>query len=81
MASHMETCGMSASSTTTGLPRGVRPRMGKMPAAVAYSGRSKSRIYEWGQQFPELFRKDGASTLIDFNVLDRILDSLPIKSV
>jgi hypothetical protein len=55
--------------------------MGKMPAAVAYSGRSKSRIYEWGQQFPELFRKDGASTLIDFNVLDRILDSLPIKSV
>jgi hypothetical protein len=58
-----------------------RPRMGKVPAAVEYSGRSRSRLYELAQEHRDLFRKDGASTLVDFDVLDRILDALPLKSV
>jgi hypothetical protein len=57
-----------------------RPRMGKLPAAVEYSGRSRSRLYELAAQYPDLFRKDGASTLVDFDVLDRILDAFPAKS-
>jgi hypothetical protein len=54
--------------------------MGKLPAAVEYSGRSRSRLYELAAQYPDLFRKDGASTLVDFDVLDRILDAFPAKS-
>jgi hypothetical protein len=66
---------------TESLRHGVRPRMAKLPVAVAYSGRSRSRLYEWAQDHPELFRKDGSSMLVDFDVLDRILSALPIKSL
>jgi hypothetical protein len=38
-------------------------------------------LYEWGAEHRGLFRKDGASTLIDFDVLDKILDSLPIAEI
>jgi hypothetical protein len=59
----------------------LRPRFGNLPAAIAYSGRSRSRLYEWAAENPGLIRKDGASTLIDFDVLDRILDGLPIAEI
>jgi hypothetical protein len=59
----------------------IRPRFGKLPVAIAYSGRSRSRLYEWAHENPGLIRKDGASTLIDFDVLDRILDALPIADI
>jgi hypothetical protein len=59
----------------------IRPRFGKVPTAVGYSGCSKSRLYEWGAEHAGLFRKNGASTLIDFDVLDQILDSLPIADI
>jgi hypothetical protein len=55
----------------------VRPRLGKIPAATAYSGRSRTRLYEWAAQYAGLFKKDGASTLVDFDILDEILDQLP----
>jgi hypothetical protein len=51
-----------------------RPRFGKIPAAVKYSGRSRGRLYQLASQHPGLFKKDGASTLVDFAVLDKILD-------
>jgi hypothetical protein len=57
--------------------RQVRPRFGRMGAAVAYSGIGKSRLYEWAQANPTLIRKNGAASLIDFDVLDGLLDSLP----
>ena len=60
---------------------GMRPRMGKIAKAVEYSGRSRSRLYELGAQHRGLFRKDGASTLIDFDVLDQILDALPVAEI
>ncbi len=59
----------------------IRPRFGKMPAATTYSGRSRSRIYEWAAENPDLIRKDGVSSLIDFDVLDRILDALPLAEI
>jgi hypothetical protein len=55
----------------------MRPRMGKIAQAVTYSGRSRSRLYQLSAEYPGLFRKDGASTLVDFDILDRILDALP----
>lgn len=58
-----------------------RPRFGKLAAATAYSGRSRSRLYEWAAEYPGLIRKDGASTLIDFSLLDEILDRLPLAEI
>jgi hypothetical protein len=55
----------------------VRPRLGKIPTAVAYSGRSRTRLYELADEYKGLFKKDGASTLVDFDILDQILDQLP----
>jgi hypothetical protein len=55
----------------------LRPRFGKIPAALEYSGLSRSRLYEWGAEHPGLFRKQGRASLIDFTVLDRLLDTLP----
>jgi hypothetical protein len=71
---------MAVAMETPTMPT-IRPRFGKMPTAVAYSGRSKSRIYEWAHQHPGLIRKDGASALVDFDLLDRILDALPIAEI
>jgi hypothetical protein len=61
----------------------LRPRFGRIPAAVAYSGISKSALYELRTRAPKLFRKNGTATLVDFDVLDAVLDALPIaeKSV
>jgi hypothetical protein len=56
----------------------TRPRFGRIPAAMRYSGRGRTRLYEWANEYPGLFRKDGASTIVDFDVLDRILDGLPV---
>jgi hypothetical protein len=55
----------------------VRPRSGKIPDAVKRSGIARSSLYKLRAQYPELFRKLGASTLIDFDVLDRVIDELP----
>jgi hypothetical protein len=63
------------------VPSTVRPRFGKLAAAVAYSGRSRSRIYEWAAQYLGLIRKDGASSLVDFDILDQILDALPVAEI
>jgi hypothetical protein len=54
-----------------------RPRAGKIPAAARYSGISKSSLYKLRAKYPALFRKNGAATLIDFDVLDRVIDELP----
>jgi hypothetical protein len=51
--------------------------MGKIPKAIEYSGISRSGLYELAPKWPGLFRKHGGSTLIDFSVLDSVLDELP----
>jgi hypothetical protein len=58
-----------------------RSRFGKIPQAVAYAGVSRATLYNWAPKFPGLFRKSGTSTLIDYAVLDRILDELPVAKI
>jgi hypothetical protein len=67
---------MTIASTTSS-----RPRFGRIKDAVKYSGRSRGRLYLIATEHRELFRKDGSSTLVDFDVLDRILDALPVANV
>jgi hypothetical protein len=67
---------MSITSTA-----GPRPRVGTIPTACSYSGRSRSRLYQWAAKHPDLFVKDGKSTLVVFAVLDRILDGLPVAKI
>jgi hypothetical protein len=57
------------------------PRFGTIPRAVDYSGRSRSRLYQLAAKHEGLFRKDGKSTLVDFAVLDQILDALPMAKI
>lgn len=55
----------------------IRPRFGRIPAALAYGGISKSRLYEWAKLRPDLLRKNGSASLVDFDVYDQLLDALP----
>jgi hypothetical protein len=59
----------------------VRPRFGRIPAAVNYSGHGRSRLYELAAEIPGLFRKSGAATVVDFDILDRALDEMPIAKI
>jgi len=51
------------------------------PRALQYSGTSRSGLYEWAAEYPGLFRKNGAATLVDFDILDTILDGLPAAEI
>jgi hypothetical protein len=68
---------MSIPSTGLGLGR----RFGTIPSACDYSGRSRSRLYQLAAKHEGLFRKDGKSTLVDFVILDAILDELPVAKI
>jgi len=41
---------------------------------------SRSRFYNLTREHPELIRKDGRTSLVDFDAFDRVLDALPIFS-
>jgi hypothetical protein len=56
-------------------------RFGRIPEAVTYGAISRSTLYEWRRERPELFRKNGDSTIVDFDILDEILDRLPIAEM
>ena len=58
-----------------------RPRFGKIPTASQYSGHSRSTLYVLAAKNPDLFKKSGRSTLVDFDVLDRLLDQLPPAAI
>jgi hypothetical protein len=61
--------------------RPARPRFGRLPAATAYSGISRSSLYIAAGKTPGLFRKNGAAIVVDFDVLDRLLDDLPLAKI
>ena len=69
------------STTKESIHQISRPRFGKIRAASRYSGRGRSRLYEWAALHPGLFRKDGTSTMVDFDVLDEILDAMPVAEI
>jgi hypothetical protein len=59
----------------------IRPRKLRVKDAVAYSGISRSVLYGLASQYPGLFSKQGASTLVDVPILDQILDAQPIAEI
>jgi hypothetical protein len=63
------------------IPSTAGPRFGTIPRAVDYCGRSRSRLYQLAAKHEGLFRKDGKSTLVDFAILDQILDGLPVAKI
>jgi len=64
------------------LPREqLRPKFLKIPAAVAYSGICRTKIYRLARQHPGLYRKHGKATLVDLEILDRILNALPAARI
>jgi hypothetical protein len=58
-----------------------RPRFGRLMAATQYSGLSRATLYLKAPRYPGLFRKNGSATLVDFSVLDQILDDLPVAKI
>jgi hypothetical protein len=59
----------------------LRPRFGRVKDALAYAPVGRSRLYQWGRERPGLFRKNGAASIIDFDVLDQILQNLPVADL
>jgi hypothetical protein len=53
------------------------PRFGRIPAAVQRSGLKRNALYELAGKHEGLFRKAGASTIVDLELLDQILAELP----
>jgi hypothetical protein len=52
-------------------------RSGKIPDAVGDSGISRSSLYKLAPKYPGLLRKLGSATLVDYEILDRVIDELP----
>jgi hypothetical protein len=59
----------------------ARPRFGRLPAATAYSGLSRSTLYILAGENPDLFKKNGSAIIVNFDVLDRLLDDLPLAKI
>jgi hypothetical protein len=54
-----------------------RPRSGRIKHALAHFGLSRTRLYEYAAEHAGLFKKDGRSVIVDFDILDRIITDLP----
>jgi hypothetical protein len=57
------------------------PRFGRIPAAEARSGLRRGKLYQLATANPGLFKKAGAATLVDLELLDRVLAALPAADV
>jgi hypothetical protein len=55
----------------------TRPKSGSIKRAVAIYGIGRSSLYGLARKHPQLFRKFGAKTLVDYEVLEDIIDGLP----
>jgi hypothetical protein len=55
-----------------------RPRFLKIPAARRYGGGlSRGTLYKLAAKHPGLFKKYGKATLVDLEIFDSILNTLP----
>jgi hypothetical protein len=64
-----------------GAARASRPRWGTVKKANAEYSIGKTEIYETAKKHPKLLRKWGNKTLVDFDVLDEIMDKLPVAEL
>jgi hypothetical protein len=55
-----------------------RPRAGGVEDAVLYCGVSRASIYNAGARHPGLLKKWNGRTIVDFDILDSIIDALPV---
>lgn len=58
-------------------PIGIAPEMGRVKVAQTTFGVSRAWIYRAALDHPNLLKKLGRSTLVDFRVLRGILATLP----
>ena len=58
-----------------------RSRFSKIPGAVNRSGISRASLYKLAPKHPGLFVKHGRSTLCNLDILDSILDGLPVAEI
>jgi hypothetical protein len=56
-------------------------RFGKIKEATDYSGFGRTKLYGLAASNPGLFRKFGSATLVDFQLLDALLDGLPFAHI
>jgi hypothetical protein len=68
---------MQSISSVGGGHVGGGRRWGRIRDAVDYSGLSRTSLYKLAAVHEGLFRKHGASTIVDFVILDRILEATP----
>ena len=55
----------------------IGPRWGTIKEAVGSRPTSRSKLYVLGGEHPDLFRKNGRSTIVDLWLLDDIIEALP----
>ena len=58
-----------------------RPRFGRIPDGVARSGLKRGALYALAARNRGLFKKAGAATIVDLEMLDGILAALPAADV
>jgi hypothetical protein len=59
----------------------IRPRFARLATAIDYSGVCRSKLYIAAAEHPGLFRKNGTAIVVDFDILDRVLDQLPVAKI
>jgi hypothetical protein len=59
----------------------TRPRFGRIQTAINYSGIGRSMLYIAAASHPGLFRKNGAAVIVDFDILDQVLNELPVAKI
>ena len=58
-----------------------RPRFGRIPDGKARSGLSRASLYKIAAKHKGLFKKHGAATIVDLDMLDDIMADLPAADV
>jgi hypothetical protein len=57
------------------------PRFGRIRAAEARSGLRRGFLYKLAAKHPGLFKKAGAATIVDLEMLDTVLAALPAADI
>jgi hypothetical protein len=56
-------------------------RFGRIPTAIETRGVKRTKLYGMAARHRGLFRKDGSVTIVDLEMLDRILAALPAAEI
>ena len=58
-----------------------QPRFGRLPDAEKRSGLKRGALYKLAAKHPGVFKKCGAATIIDLELLDDVLAALPAANI